>query len=65
MPSYRTCTPGQIYAYRAIGPFEPEKGLRFDAGKVLLDPYGRCVAMPKSYSREAAQRAGREHSLLP
>ncbi len=49
---------GQIYAYRAIGPFEPEKGLRFDAGKVLLDPYGRCVAMPKSYSREAASGPG-------
>ena len=49
---------GQIYAYRALGPNEPERGLHFDADKVLLDPYGRCVAMPASYSREAASRPG-------
>jgi len=30
--------PGQIYAYRAYGPFAPERGLRFDGEKVLLDP---------------------------
>src|SRR6201999_4170486 len=35
---------GQLYGYRAHGPFAPEKGLRFDADKVLLDPYGRCIA---------------------
>src|SRR5262249_49672679 len=33
--------PGQLYAYRARGPFEPPGGLRFDPAKVLLDPYGR------------------------
>ena len=37
---------GQLYAYRAHGPYAPEKGLRFDADKVLLDPYGKCVARP-------------------
>jgi glycogen operon protein len=35
---------GQLYAYRASGPHAPERGLRFDAGKILLDPYGKCVA---------------------
>ena len=49
---------GQIYAYRAIGPNAPQRGLRYDPDKVLLDPYGRCVAMPASYSREAASRPG-------
>ncbi len=34
---------GQIYAYRVHGPFAPEKGLRFDPAKVLLDPYGKAV----------------------
>src|SRR5262245_7633944 len=34
---------GQLYAYRAHGPFIPAKGLRFDSDKVLLDPYGKCV----------------------
>jgi glycogen operon protein len=50
--------PGQIYAYRAFGPFEPENGLRFDPEKVLLDPYGREVVFPKNYSREAARKPG-------
>ena len=39
--------PGQVYAYRAHGPFAPERGLRFDAEKVLLDPYGLAVAVPE------------------
>ncbi len=43
--------PGQVYAFRAIGPFDPERGLRFDGTGVLLDPYGRAVAIPKRYSR--------------
>lgn len=50
--------PGQIYAYRAIGPFAPELGLRFDPAKVLLDPYGRAVAMPTGYSRADAAQPG-------
>lgn len=50
--------PGQIYAYRAIGPNAPELGLPYDPDKVLLDPYGRAIAMPASYSREAAGRPG-------
>ncbi len=49
---------GQIYGYRVSGPNEPEKGLRFDPGKVLLDPYGRAVVVPHGYTREAASRPG-------
>ena len=49
---------GQVYAYRAHGPFEPEKGLRFDSEKVLLDPYGLAVAVPESYDRRAASKPG-------
>ena len=49
---------GQAYAYRAYGPYEPEKGLRFDPDKVLLDPYGRCVVRPPGYNRLAACRKG-------
>jgi isoamylase len=43
--------PGQLYAFRVPGPFEPERGMRFDGDKVLLDPYGRAVAIPKTYDR--------------
>ena len=50
--------PGQVYAYRAHGPFAPERGLRFDREKVLLDPYGRAVAVPDGYDRQAARAPG-------
>ncbi|HEX2090933.1 MAG TPA: glycogen debranching protein GlgX [Longimicrobiaceae bacterium] len=36
--------PGQLYGYRVDGPYEPERGLRFNATKLLLDPYARAVA---------------------
>jgi isoamylase len=49
---------GQIYAYRAHGRFDPALGLRFDPTKVLLDPYGRGVVVPKNYSRDAAKKPG-------
>jgi len=49
---------GQLYGYRVHGPFNPSAGMRFDATKILLDPYGRAVVVPKNYSREAAQEKG-------
>ena len=49
---------GQIYGFRVNGPFDPERGLRFDRSKVLLDPYGRAIAVPKNYSRDAAATPG-------
>ena len=49
---------GQLYAFRVDGPSSPEQGLRFDRNKVLLDPYGRCVARPKARSRAAAAAPG-------
>jgi glycogen operon protein len=50
--------PGQLYGYRVAGPSAPERGLRFDPAKVLLDPYGRGVVVPKGYDREAAKSPG-------
>jgi isoamylase len=55
--------PGQIYAYRADGPFEPERGLRFDPSKALLDPYGRAVVVPDGYSRRTASRYGEDNAI--
>ena len=49
---------GQIYAYRVHGPCDPERGLCYDPGKVLLDPYGRAVVVPAKYSRVLASRPG-------
>ncbi|MGA0593875.1 glycogen debranching protein GlgX [Enterovirga sp. CN4-39] len=49
---------GQLYGYRVAGPVDHSQGLRFDPEKLLLDPYGRCVARPAGRSRRAAQIAG-------
>ncbi|MBD8870054.1 glycogen debranching protein GlgX [Nocardioides donggukensis] len=37
-------TPGTRYGFRANGPWEPERGLRFNPAKLLLDPYARAVS---------------------
>ena len=50
--------PGQLYGYRVHGPSDPANGMRFDPAKVLLDPYGRGVVVPKNYSRDAARLEG-------
>jgi isoamylase len=46
--------PGQLYGYRADGPFDPAAGQRFDAQKILIDPYGKAVSVGRNYSRAAA-----------
>ncbi|MBV8977667.1 MAG: glycogen debranching protein GlgX [Alphaproteobacteria bacterium] len=33
--------PGLVYGFRANGPYEPERGHRFNDSKLLLDPYAR------------------------
>ena len=37
-------SPGQRYAYRVHGPYEPEKGLRFNPHVRLIDPYAKALA---------------------
>ena len=37
-------SPGQLYGYRVHGPYEPERGLRFNAHKLLVDPYAKRLA---------------------
>jgi glycogen operon protein len=36
--------PGQLYGYRVHGPYEPEHGFRFNAHKLLVDPYAKRLA---------------------
>ena len=36
--------PGQIYGLRVHGPYDPKRGHRFNANKVLLDPYAKGIA---------------------
>ncbi len=54
---------GQIYGYRVYGPLDPERGWRFDPSKVLLDPYGLGVVVPRGYSREMVRQAGDDTAI--
>jgi glycogen operon protein len=36
--------PGQRYGYRVHGPWEPKAGHRFNAAKLLIDPYARAIS---------------------
>jgi glycogen operon protein len=36
--------PGQLYGYRVGGKYEPERGLRFNVNKLLIDPYAKAVS---------------------
>jgi isoamylase len=35
---------GQLYGYRVHGPYDPERGDRFNPAKLLIDPYARAIA---------------------
>jgi isoamylase len=35
--------PGQLYGFRASGPYAPEEGHRFNPQKLLLDPYAKAI----------------------
>jgi len=39
----RNIKPGQLYGYRVEGPWDPEKGLRFNVNKLLVDPYAKAI----------------------
>ncbi len=39
----RGIRPGQRYGYRVDGPWEPEKGHRFNKNKLLVDPYAKAL----------------------
>ena len=36
--------PGLRYGYRVYGPYEPHNGHRFNANKLLIDPYAKALA---------------------
>lgn len=49
----------RYYAYRVQGPWNPSIGHRYDASKVLFDPYAEELFFPPAFSREAAKQPGR------
>jgi glycogen operon protein len=42
---------GTLYAYRMDGPFEPERGHRYDPEAYLLDPYATCLTGDISHGK--------------
>ena len=39
-------SPGQLYAYRVDGPYQPSEGHRFNFKKLLLDPCAAAISQP-------------------
>ena len=51
--------PGQRYGYRAHGPFAPTEGHRFNANKLLIDPYAkRLTGGPRAHDLLYGYKAG-------
>ena len=46
--------PGQLYGYRVLGPYDPERGHRFDPTKLLFDPYARLHSGPVAWDQPSA-----------
>ena len=44
--------PGQLYGFRVSGPYDPERGLRFNSAKLLLDPYARAIVGDVNWADE-------------
>jgi isoamylase len=42
--------PGQLYGYRAYGPYEPHNGLRYNPNKLLIDPYAKAISSPVAWN---------------
>jgi len=46
---------GQLYGYRIEGPYQPEKGHRFNPYKLLLDPYARAITEVENWDFSSAR----------
>ncbi|MEO6871012.1 MAG: glycogen debranching protein GlgX [Chthoniobacterales bacterium] len=44
--------PGQLYGFRVFGPYDPERGHRFNSSKLLIDPYAKAIAGRVNWSDE-------------
>ncbi|MFZ0732861.1 MAG: hypothetical protein WAM79_11100 [Candidatus Sulfotelmatobacter sp.] len=54
---------GQRYGYRIEGPYQPEQGHRFNAHKLLLDPFARAIAGIEDWDFAAARGYDSSSSL--
>ncbi len=57
--------PGLLYGYRVHGPYRPEAGHRFNANKLLLDPYAKALTGTLNWSdAHYGYRVGHERADL-
>jgi glycogen operon protein len=57
--------PRQLYGFRVSGPYDPERGLRFNSAKLLLDPYAKAIAGEVNWADEMfGYVVGGEHEDL-
>lgn len=57
--------PGQLYGYRVHGPYAPEEGHRFNAHKLLIDPYSKRLGGHFSWTdAHFGYRTGAKHGDL-
>ena len=47
--------PGQLYAYRVDGPYEPSEGHRFNFNKLLLDPFATAITQSPPWDFASAR----------
>ncbi len=50
--------PGQRYGYRAHGPWDPQRGIRCNPAKLLLDPYARAIEGGVTFTRAIYDHLG-------
>jgi glycogen operon protein len=51
--------PGALYGFRAWGPYDPARGLRYNGHKLLVDPYARAITGEVDFRQPVfAYRAG-------
>ena len=44
--------PGQLYGFRVYGPYDPDRGMRFNSSKLLIDPYAKAIAGQVNWADE-------------
>ncbi|MBK5282305.1 MAG: glycogen debranching protein GlgX [Nitrospiraceae bacterium] len=47
--------PGQLYAYRVDGPYQPKDGHRFNFNKLLLDPFATAISLLPDWDFDPAR----------
>ena len=56
---------GTRYGLRVEGPWQPERGHRFDPAKLLVDPYATLIDRPFRWDPELARHGAETSALMP